>query len=114
MQNKYQPDPTTHYSDIDEDNFMFPKLGKCIIKTDEIWENHRRDDIIKFDESIHNEELEKNFVIGDGVSLDTKERIYQIVKKHWDSFCSEGARRPILGYEFAINTGSHTPVCKSI
>ncbi len=56
-------------------------------------------------------ELTKNFKIGKNVNSATRSRILKLVKSHWDSFCSRGARRPILGYEFTINTGNHTPLC---
>jgi hypothetical protein len=112
MQNKFKPDPIHHYSDIDEANFLFPKLGKCILKTEVPWTTFNRNDIITFDTTLHESELLQNFIIGSEVSTDIKNQIVNIVKKNWDSFCGDGARRPIIGYEFAINTGSHTPVCK--
>ena len=112
MINKFKPDTLNHYSDIDEDNFLFSKLGKCITRDATAWTNIERNDIIHFDATIHSAEFDKNFIIGDKVSASLKNKITKIVQKYWDSFCSDGARRPILGYEFAINTGSHTPVCK--
>lgn len=112
MENKFKPDSEHHYSDIDEGNFMFPKLGKCMIKDELEWKNSNRDDIIEYNESLHSTELNQNFIIGDSVPNEIRDKIISKIKKYWDSFCSEGARRPILGYEFAINTGSHTPVCE--
>ena len=29
----------------------------------------------------------------------------------WDVFAKDGLRQPMLGYEFCIDTGTHTPVC---
>ena len=114
MINRFKPDVHNHYSDIDEEHFFFPKLGKCLLKNTKPWQDNTRTDIITFNPNIHTEELNKNFVIGNSVNDNVKSKIISIVKKYWDSFCSEGARRPILGYEFAINTGSHTPVCKCL
>ena len=37
--------------------------------------------------------------------------IHGIVKKYWDCFCKRGARRPILVYDFLIDTGSAKLVC---
>ena len=40
-----------------------------------------------------------------------RERVNSIVNKYWDSFCKEGAKRTILGYEFPIDTGNTKSVC---
>lgn len=32
-------------------------------------------------------------------------KLKDIIKGHWDSFYEEGARRPVLGYEFIIDMG---------
>ena len=37
--------------------------------------------------------------------------IKDIIKEYWDCFCERGCHRPILDYEFGIDTGDHTPVC---
>ncbi len=98
--------------DINDGVFAFEKLGKCVLKTPERWKDSARTDIITFCAKEDEEELQKNFKIGKNVKPAVRDRILQIVRKYWDCFCSKGARRPILGYEFAINTGSHSPVCK--
>lgn len=113
QENKFTPDESSHYLDIDEECFVFRKLGKCAIKRQEAWADIPREDIIKFDPLTFSKELVDNFKIGETVQNDIRNQILDIIKKYWDSFASEGARRPIIGYEFAINTGSHTPVCKS-
>lgn len=91
---------------------MFEKLGQCVFKLQEKWKDSERDDIIQFNPAEDEEELHKNFKIGAAVETRIKDRILDIVRKYWDCFCSKGARRPILGYEFSINTGTHSPVCK--
>lgn len=110
QKNYFQPQETLH--DVDEGVFMFEKLGKCVFKLSEQWKDSERDDVIEFNPEKDEEELQKNFKIGTTVEPKVKERITELIKKYWDCFCSEGARRPILGYEFSINTGTHTPVCK--
>ena len=37
--------------------------------------------------------------------------VKQLVIAFWDCFDPDGIRRPILGFEFGIDTGNHTPVC---
>lgn len=98
--------------DIDEGVFIYERLGKCVLKKPEQWKTLPRDDIITFDAAKDTDELMKNFKIGDDVEESVKVQVIDIIKKYWDSFCSEGCRRPILGYEFSINTGNHPPVCK--
>ena len=34
-----------------------------------------------------------------------------MIIEYWDSFTKEGAKRPIFGYEFGIDTGGAKPVC---
>ena len=67
MINKFKPSVVNHYSDIAEDNVLFPKLSKCITKDAAAWINTEREDIITFDDKIHSTEFNKNFVIGDTV-----------------------------------------------
>ena len=42
---------------------------------------------------------------------EAKEHIRKIVEAFWDIFDQIGLKRTMLGFEFAIDTGSHTPVC---
>ena len=34
-----------------------------------------------------------------------------MIKEFWDIFAPEGIKRYMHGFEFAIDTGSHTPIC---
>ena len=112
MQNKYKP--PNYCSDIDEGIFEYPEYGRCAFKPsiNHEWHEGDRTDIITFDEDRDAKELFKHLKIGSSVSPDDKDSIISMVKEHWDAFCSDGCRRPIIGYEFAIDTGSATPVCK--
>ena len=56
-------------------------------------------------------EMEKNIRIGKDAPQARRSHILGIVKKYWDYFCKRGARRPILNYEFSIDTGSAKLVC---
>ena len=106
----FRPEEVHH--DVDEGVFHFERLGKCVFKLNEKWKDSNRTNIIEFDPKKDETELQKNFKIGTTVDAQVRERILGIVRTYWDCFCSDGARRPILGYEFAINTGTHSPVCK--
>ena len=39
-----------------------------------------------------------------------KSEIKELIVKYWDCFCQKGACRPILDYEFTIDTGASKPV----
>jgi hypothetical protein len=64
-----------------------------------------------YDDEKDRKELFDNFKHGASATQEDINAIIVIIKKYWDCFCGEGARRTILGYEFAIDTGSATPVC---
>ena len=40
-----------------------------------------------------------------------KSMIQKLVTVYWDCVVEDGIKRPILGFEFDINTGKHTSVC---
>ena len=110
MLNKYKP--IEYSDDIDDGVFDFETYGRAVFRPKTRWTpGDSRDDIIEFIAEKHSEELTKNFKVGENVSQEVKERLITIIKKYWDCFCAEGARRPILGYEFGIDTGDAKPVC---
>ena len=112
MQNRYKP--PNYCSDIDEGIFEYPEHGKCAFKPahNPDWDNGERTDLIEYDKMKDKTELMKNLKIGDTASAQGREHIIKMVIEHWDAFCSAGCRRPIIGYEFAIEIGTATPVCK--
>ena len=56
------------------------------------------------------EELTKGLRIGSNVNPHNTQAIKDIVIKYWDCFYNAGAKRTILDYEFAIDTGSCHPI----
>ena len=68
-------------------------------------------DIITYDHSENNEEFTKGLKIGKGVELDTTRAIRNLLVQYWNCFCNAGAKRIILDYEFAIDTGLSFPIC---
>ena len=78
------------YDDVPEGVFDYPFHGTCEFCSKFSWKPHKRNDIIVWDTTCYSKELEKDIRI---------------------AFYDECSHRPIIGYEFAINTGEHTPVC---
>jgi len=56
-------------------------------------------------------EFDKGFCLGANVPPNVATRIHSIIQGHWDCFYEASARKPILGFEFAINTGGSPPAC---
>jgi len=109
IQSEYKPDPT--YPDVDEGHFIFEKLGKTVFRTAS-WKPGERTDIIYFNEATYGKEFSK-LKIQDSVPPQAKDIIHQLVREFWDIFAKDGLKRTMLGFEFSIDTGSHTPVkCK--
>mmetsp|Transcript_357 Transcript_357/g.524 ORF Transcript_357/g.524 Transcript_357/m.524 type:complete len:620 (-) Transcript_357:114-1973(-) len=69
-----------------------------------------RSDIIKWNEEIHAKELETQVQFRDCPN-EWKPIFTAIIKEYWDVFAKEGMQKPILGYEFNIDTGTIQPVC---
>ena len=106
VQSEYVPQEP--YSDVNEGNFVFKQYGNTVFRT-KSWDPGARDDIITY--------LDKDSIMLDKLKICTsapapaKALIKKLVSVYWDCFAEEGIKRPILGFEFAIDTGKHTPVC---
>ena len=109
QQNKYIP--LDYGDDIHDGHFDFKEYGNTVFRPSQEWTRNERDDIIVFEELKHAAELHKGLRVSDKVSAEIKNQVRNIIVKFWDCFCEEGARRTILGYEFAIDTGDAKPVC---
>ena len=98
--------------DIIDGHFDFKEFGNTIFwPAEHTWNRGERDDIIKFEESKHTAEFNKGLRVSDKVSAEIKQQVKDIVVKFWDSFCKVEARKTIIGYEFAIDTGDSKPIC---
>ena len=51
---KSEYSPSDCYDDVDEDNFIFPALGRTVFRANP-WDPGSRNDIIKYDDTIHND-----------------------------------------------------------
>lgn len=99
---------------MDKGVFDFPQYGKCLYKPAPPNNDKpipERDDLIFYNHNRDNQELTDNLKYGTAASQDDIDAVIEIIKQYWDCFCGDGTRRTILGYEFAIDTGSATPVC---
>jgi hypothetical protein len=102
--------PLDYSNDMDDGVFLFEKFGKAIIQTPLIFKNECTD-IHTWDAGRDTAKFEKDFIIGSNVAADVCAEIISIIQQYWDCFYSEGIRKPILGFEFGINTGASPPVC---
>ena len=90
----------------------YGQFGKSIFKSNLSWtDDSGREDIIFFDCHAHHAELQKGLRFDDSIDENTRGAIVNIIKKYWDCFVQDGTHRPILGYEFGIDTGGAKPVC---
>ena len=111
MKNKFLP--PDYNTDIGDGIFDYQHYGNCVFKpTPSKWKNHSRQDIILFNQQTHQKELYDNINLDNCSSLHYTSDIMNLIQQNWDAFCKDGCRRPILGYEFAIDTGTATPVCE--
>ena len=97
--------------DVDDWVFDFTPFGKCVFQPHGTWDPGTCNDIISFNPSVDTEELVRDLKLSATVSASLGSEIKSIVKKYWDCFCVRGCYQTILGYEFSIDTGTHTPVC---
>ena len=65
-----------------------------------VWDAHR--DQNEFDTDFH---------INPDIDSETRTTIVHTIQKYWDCFYSAGVWKPILDFEFCIDTGSSPPVC---
>ena len=111
MINKYKP--PEYNTDIDDGIFSFPHLGNCVFHPSPPWHDKPRTDIIHYNDVTNSNELFSVLKFGTGPSSSQhKTDIVTIITRYWDCFCSAGTHRPILDFEFAIDTGTASPVCK--
>lgn len=99
------------YNDIYNGFLKFESYGKCVFRPTYNWDAGVRTDIILFNESSDAVELNKDLQFGKHAMPANKSEITGLIKKFLDYFCVRGWHRPIIGYEFTIDTGTHTSVC---
>ena len=105
---KYTPEPS--YTDVDDEIFVFLPYGRALAK---VGYNHActRTDIIQWSQPLHQKEFDSVITIT-SPTLPEKIRVKLtcIIQSNWDAFVAEGVIRPVIGYEFCIDTGTAPPV----
>ena len=113
----WRPKMISRYTTADYDNgalddlLDYSQYGKCMYKSDVTWDSgSERVDHIHFNESEHQQELHKDLKFGSSVDSATQLAVTGIIKKYWDYFVKEGAKRTILGCELGIVTTGAKPI----
>ena len=84
----WRPKQKTNYkpmicTDVDEDLYIFNPFGKSM-KRAESWTPRPRSDVIPWNTSLFQEELDNNFNIGSMTDESTRNAVIQIIKDNWD------------------------------
>ena len=110
----WRPKPTRRYEhtydDVDESIFIFQHYGRGLAKPTYDRPLPKRDDLIVWDPARHQHEFDKSITLPTHLSDTVRTSLTSIIQRYWDSFCSAGVNRPVLDYEFAIDTGNSPPV----
>ena len=69
-----------------------------------------RMDLLIWDESSFTSELAKDSRIGNDINPTIRQSVIKIIHDNWDSFCEQGADRPMIDFEFCLDTGDSKPV----
>ena len=109
MVNNYTP--IEEMEDVGNGEFDYQQYGNAIYRPRKLCKDLKRTDHIIYDEKRDKLEFDSNIRIAKEATNAQRNTITGIVQKYWDCFCKVGARRPILDYEFAIDTGTAKPVC---
>ena len=107
MVSEYQSTPS--YPDVDEGFFLHESYGKAMFRPTN-WKPSLRQDLISYN-SVNHEKILDSLHIGPTITANLRSKIVNLVTHYWDVFAPEGICRPILGYQFKIDTGTNKGVC---
>ena len=113
---KWKPKQISKYrsvnygAELPDEAFCLPRYGRSLYIGAPRPLIPERDDIIPFSAELHSELLEKSLKVGENCPADVRDAIIDIHKRHWDAFDPSGVRRPILGFQYVIDTGDSPPV----
>ena len=102
--------PPFYSNDIYEWVFSYSHYGHSVYRPKSKWNNIHRTDIITYNDTVDKMELETGLIIGKSVPMILKKRITTLIITYLDHFFNEGAKKTILDYAFAIDTGVSQPV----
>ena len=111
----WRPTPKNNYkpmvcTNIDEDLYAFKHYGKTMKRTPS-QTSRPRSDVIPWNSSLYQQALDANFNIDFMTDDFTHQAILQIIKDNWDSFYEVRVARPMLDFEFCIDTGNTKSIC---
>lgn len=75
------------------------------------WTHRSRIDHILWDDPSFNSELTKKLKIDPNIDPSLRYSILHVIQDNWESFCEQGAPRPMFDFEFCIDTGDSKLVC---
>ena len=121
----WRPKPPNRYSnpdqdtnDIDEDLYLFPSYGRGAIFRQTVPpfdHSIQRADRILWNATEHQAEFNKAVKLPKTLPQHIQAKLTTIIQLYWDSFIASGVNRPVLNYEFCIDTGTATPVaCRPV
>ena len=110
MKDRFIPDQTL--TDVDDDLFLFPSYGSTIRRTISLPPPiTTKLDLIIWKERIHQSQLDKYLHLSTNIDPTVSDTILRVIRDHWDAFDEKGVNRPVIGYEFCVDTGGSPPVC---
>ena len=110
IKDRFIPDPTL--MDIDDDLFLFLGYSSVIRRTISLPPPlTTRLDLILWNEMIHQPQLDKDLHLSTNIDPTVSVTILRVIRDHWDAFDEKGVNRPVIGYEFCVDTCGSPPVC---
>jgi hypothetical protein len=91
-------------------DWAYKPLGKTMLQNKIPVPADTRENTIEFHPETYDGEFDQNIQWWDCPN-EIKPAIEAIIKEYWDCFAKEGMKRPILGFEFNIDTGKSKPIC---
>lgn len=88
---------------------MFRPFGRALAKSSYTHVCNRTD-VIKWNPLLHQAEFDSVITISPTLSDKIRIKLRETIQTHWDAFAAEGVIRPVIGYEFCIDTGTAPPV----
>ena len=68
-------------------------------------------DLILWNDFFESPEILRDFCISENVDTSIRNSIISVIESNWDSFCERGVPRPVLDFEFCIDTCNTTLIC---
>ena len=100
----------TYGDELDPDLYVCPRLGKSLRRTEPLKQLPTRTDIRLWNTEIDQAGFDSVIKLPQHMGTDICTELTSIIQDNWDCFYAEGARRPMLGFEFCIDTGDSPPV----